>query len=763
MKNINDICKTGNLISFKKAYKEAILPIFIIDEDGNTPLHNAIINENFEIAEYLIKNDLFQNSRNKDGLTPIELTLKNNSPDYFALFADKYSDNFLSGIINSSDIQKDKKNQLINLFNYSLGVMFVDIMEYYKNNENVELDLEDLSYILKEKIKELDNHEVKKLISYFYKNHPDYIKDELEEILLIAIVVNNYEVVDFIKNVFDIKAFDLSEKGSEFIFKGANIEGIHYLIENFKVNDFSKYRYFVNRGSIGLLELFIDKYHLDLNTLNKEELLMANSDKKYFDFITKQIEIDRHALFNLIVDYSSSFNEDKKTFVKNFILENKDVILMKDVNNVNFLAKILKNENYEIIEFVINELGFMLNELDNKFETPIVSLMSSMSSDIFELLITNKSTNLNLFDKNVDNIMHKMIKNKENIIDFDIKFKMLSKLIDNDILLLTNKDGKTPLFLLVENEMIEEIKNLILLEVINEENVNYPSLGKTLGNYYDINCLNVQPLKKEKNKNVMTSENLEDGVIKQDLVYLSKVLFEMDFKKSRIMRVEHNGFMNKAKNFETVLLLSIYNFDINGINEEEVETPLMLAIKRHDEGCALFLLSQQCQVNTKIDNETPLLIAFNEKMENVLISILKKKPEENLFFLKNTIYENYIKLSYIPREKIIKLDFNKENIKSGLFDKNEKLGYKIHKGDSKETIFKKELLNIYEVAKNFEDLFKICDEKNIKYEVLFLGFKFFNIDFKNKDNLHFNFNEIGLSRDEVKQKLKYDYFKLKNK
>lgn len=755
-------CIENDINKVRELYYGAKTPLFILDENNNSPLHLAISANNKDVVEFLIKKDLFITTKNNEGLTPIELTLKKNLPELFLFFIDKYDEEYLSAILNSVDCQKETKDIFKKLFNYNENVVYSDLSEnilYIKDQ-----DFEDIMYVLKNSIQSENYEKAKEIVFLLYKNHTDKIKDRIDEVIVELIVKENFDFTNLIKDIFNLKDLILSKEALSILFNKGTIDGINYLYNNFQQLELIKDNiFYIHRGSINVIDFLIKNYSLNLKKLSQESLMLANYDKDYLDFIKRKISLNNYDLLNLVVNLVNKNEENYNDYIVNLIKNNTEVFLLKDIDNSNFLMKIVNSKNYEIIAFVIEYFGFMQNEITSKGEIPLIYSVKNKDVDLFRIIATAESTNLNLFDKNINNVLHYLF-SEEVIFGKDEKFDIILPYIDNDMLLLTNKEGKTPLYLLCENEKLEELKELILLGIINNDNVNYPSLGKTVGDFYELNYLNVQPHYKEEYKKIMTSENIEQGIIKNDIIYLSKVLAELDIKKARLNDVSYDSFMNKASSFECVLLLEQYGFNINGINPEEVETPLMKAVERKDIACSLYLISHGAEINTNIDingeKQNALLLAYKNEDYAIIFNLLRSKIDVDVDFLNNTLYETWITYTLLPKENIIPIQFKKEIIKEGgLFDKTQKIAYKINKNDTDEIILKKTVLNIIEDVDNFKDLFKKCNKAKIKCEISYMKNKLFDVFFE-KENLKLRLSDLGILREDFKNKLNYNYFTL---
>lgn len=757
MNSFSLACKNGDLKEVVRLYKSAKIYLFEICEGKNTAMHFAVQNNHKEIVRFLINENIFMNIKNENGETPLLLAFKNENEAIIKLFSEYYADSYMSAVLNSSTISEESKEKISNLYDHDDDCIMEDLVD--QNVVINELNYEDLIYLFEYYTQEENWENVKKILSVLYKNYNKDINSNIGYIITEITLTENQDMISFVKNVFNVKELKLKADLLGKMFLAGTINSIKLLHDNFHGVNLSDTKVYANRGSLDLLKFMKLFYNIDYSDFPQTDLLKANSEPEYFNFIKNELNINNNKLFEIITNLVMENNEFSNHFISEVLNKNQDLVLFKDLNGESILFKMIKYENKECIKFIANHHDYLLNDFNNSNETPLIYTAKNNSVEIFNILLSCEKTNIHLFNKNMDNVLHILL--KEDLSEREEKFKSLISHIDNDLLLFTNKEGKTPLYIICELNKIEELKQLISNGIVNDDNINYPSLGRVVGDFYKLNVLNVKQSIDGKYKKVMTPSNVEDGILQNNLVYLSKALYEIDMKKARMTHTSFNSFMNKAQSFECVLLMANYNFDINGINPEEVETPLMLAIERNDLPCAIYLINKNCEINTQIeDGINSLVMAYNKGMSPVICLLLKNKIEVENEFLSESSYSEWMSFAEIPNEKIKPIDFNKENIKKGIFGKNEKMKYKINKTDSEIVILIKNILNIIDDSRSFEILINHCKINDIEVVPYFIKNKFADLFFYKGDK-KLNLNQLGLSRAEIKEKLNYNYFELK--
>ena len=86
------------------------------DFDGDTPLHFAVMNNNFEAVEYLLENGANTNVKNKDGITPLHIAVKEKNYDITAKLLSSGADRNTKDIEGISALDLVKASNDVDLF-----------------------------------------------------------------------------------------------------------------------------------------------------------------------------------------------------------------------------------------------------------------------------------------------------------------------------------------------------------------------------------------------------------------------------------------------------------------------------------------------------------------------------------------------------------------------------------------------------------------------------------------------------------------------
>lgn len=750
-----DICKNCDIKKIKDVYYEAKLPLLLNDKEGNSPIHIAIHNNDENLLRFLISKNLFNENKNQQGITPLMLTLINNNIDFFIILSKEYDDDYVSAIINSEKVKAHSHilNTAMELIqHYDENCILPDEIQSVSTLSNVDQLLEHLDdLIFSEKW-----DDVKKTIIDLYKLN-ELTKDDVSRIYINVLLKNNFEMLIFIETLFETKEIELNESHVDLIFLKGTLDHIHFIKNKNtkKLKEISQS--YKRRGSISLLEYIRQNEGLDVDYHDRTMLMSANNQKDYVEYIKKTFSISDKDYARFVVRLTEDNDFDVNEFIIGLLKNNIEITYQFNQYKNNLLMNAINLSNYQIVDFLVDYYPYLINVFNNSQKNALFVSALGRSLEIFQKIANSPNTNLKLFDQDLNNVLHLLLKKN----DPDMMEKILSMvdLINDEILLSTNKLGETPLYLMCLGQHTELIKLLISKKIINDNNINYPSLNKTVADFFDLNVLHAKPYVYQYRS--VTEEDIERELLDSNIIFLSRKLYLAEQGKLVKKDILFTSFINKAKSFETFLLLKGYGININGIDSEDVETPLMSAIRRGDQDMALFLINSGADLNTQIEQENNLTLAVKNKLDTVVYWLLKNKIDVNTACLNDEpTYLNWKKFVLLPEEKLTPLNFEKQIVKKGLFDKIKKIEYKIEKTDNEETILKKIILNAYDDSKTFNDFFEKITELNIQYDIMFLGQKFFNIVFI-KGDLGFSLNDLNIKREDIKEKLNYNYFELK--
>lgn len=771
MEDIFKQIQDDNLDYMKEYYQSGIFDMCKINENSDSFLHLAIKEDSYFIAKFLLSNDLTYNFKNNDGFTPLELMLSGNNIELCLLFAKKHSFRYMSSFLNSKIISPEMKEYLSRLSENNC--LTID-----KNN-NINIDQYPYSPLVSEymlnSVKDIIILEkwdsLKDIIVNVYREQDEKINKIFIPFCYIYLSIkNNEDMLNYMLNIFGekinkIKESDFSKEILKDLFLYANNEAIMKTFSLFGLYaDFNNNLSMLSRGSYALLEQWDKKYTINIDKEMFKSIFIKNPEKKYIQFIKKKSNFNNYEIMNFLVEMIELNQKDINEKVMDFLYENKEYCYCTNIENENILHRIIKFNNIEMIDFLINNFNFMLNAYNSKSKYVIFESLKNSTFEIFKLIIENYSVDINVFDESVNNILHFYIYNYYEIIDREIKFKeILIPLISEKILLLCNKQGDTALSLLAKKGKLDEIRLLVNAKKINENIANYSIKNNSL-----LDLINIEGFKqvsKSFENSKLTLSVMEDSVLHNDIVGLSKLLYLYEIEKDKRKDIKNDlivlSLINKSKDLNLIKLFCAYYFSIDGINDYEIETPIFKAIKNKDVDQAIFLIHNKCEINTIINNESCLSIAVENELDVIVYLLLNEKIEVDLSVLSNTKYDQWRNLRNFKSEKIITFPYKKEKYKERFFDKNELYQYKIEKNDSNDIKKKKIILNTIDRALSLKEVIDNLHSELIDVELFFVKNSLAKIYFRNEEIGEVSNFELGMGIEEAKSKIKYNYFDYK--
>lgn len=778
MNNIYKSCLENNLENIKILYEEANENVFSIDQNGNNILHIAVKNNNSEIVKYLLDKNLTFNIENDDCLLPIEIAIKNKNYEIISLFIEYLSSDFISAIVNSKPISQEVKDFILDMIDYDENFYYPDynfeyyVMEkksdydnwFYNDNNKTDISNNFLntvkSFILKEKW-----DEVKNIIIQIYKTQNDHMfKIAVPFLITYLSIKENNELIIFLLDIFNIKEnindkFIFNEELLEDVFVYGNIYSISYILNSIDTkNQFIKkdYKYF-KRGSLSILIKLEEKFNMLLDKEFFKKIFLFNSNEKYIEYIKEKSGINNYDVTDLLIDFIFENDPYYNEKICNFISDNNDYIYSFNINNENILNRVIKSNNYYVIKYLIDHFPFLVNNYNKNGKYALFESINYSNLEVFELIFNHENTDITVFDNNLCNILHHYVYNIENILNAKDKFAVILPKINDNMLLLSNKNGETPLICMANSSMIEEIKILAVSGLINEYNSNYKIRNKSL-----LDIVNISIIEKYKDINLNNTVDLgsiEEYALSKNIVQLSRLLYLNKSDKNKRKDINDNvailSLINKSSDINIIKMLAFYGISVDGINPEEIETPLMKALNNGDVDLSLFLLNEKCEINTHIQENNNLKIAINKNIDILIFLLLRERIEVDLNILNGT---KYLKWKFsINDGNISPFKFKKEKYKESFFDKKEVFKYKINKNDSEEVKCKKKIRNILDEILNISDLIESCNKINITVDFIYEKNSLFKIYFNND----LSNESIGLTLSQIKEKINYNYFKLK--
>ena len=578
---------------------------------------------------------------------------------------------------------------------------------------------------------ETENYDdFKKIIVEMYRSDVTIDHEKISDIIVGLSIKERFDLIDFIMTVFsvDFKKLTLNKIQLTNLFLLSGRKGLDFIMSRYSIENFTNnLDICLSRGSLFVLKKFENDHNVIIKNMIKE-LIFLNFSNEYIDHLRRKV--GDYYIFSSVVERINSGHTADNIFLKYFIEENKDIFYLQDHSKNNFLHLILKSENYEIIDFVLRTFPFMLNDLNDIGYSPMMKSFVCANSDTFEILWNAQGTIKSIFDKDINNVLHLYVK-KEDIYDKEKKFNIIKSDI-NDVMLLTkNKKGETAYSLLVRDNYISELSYIFShrKEKTDIENANF-----------DIN-------------------DIEKYVILGDIVAVSHILYKSKSNSRILSQFNKSTLMNKASLFEVFMLLFEYGINVNGISPCETKTPIMSAIENKDVNSALFFLKNKCEINTVHDGLNCIIMAANNKMDDLIYFLLKEKIDVPINHLKGTVYEKWMSLADLETQKLSVVIFNE---KKSLFRKkslsNDK--FSILKSDDDNIKAKKNILNAYYSSENILSFFQKLENFDIKSDLVFDKNKFKDVVFFYKSDTLF-LGDLGIKRENFKQKLHYNYFKVR--
>lgn len=767
MNNIQISCTNNDIESFKLEYQNANENIFFLDQKGNTILHNLIKNNQYDIVKFLLEKKLDFNIENDESFAPIDLAITMENFDIMALFIEHYSSSFLSSVINSKPINEKMKEFILSFIEYDSSIYLPDFDLYYLSEKNSSDVSDEMFQVLKNFILREKWDDVKNIIVNIYKTQNTKLFYEVIPILIIySEIKENKELLEFALDIFDIKIKnndDIIFKDEILIdlFKYGTNKSISTVLNMFGKNQpaIKKEGRFFVRGSLDILKTWAEKYNANFDINFVKEIFLFNPNVDYMEYLKFKSGLNNYDINEIII--SLIFENDPLLNEKiiDFLNNNKVYTYITNINNENLLNRIIKSDNYTLILYLLDNFSYLVNNYNMNEKYALFESMKYSNIDIFELIVNHENTDLNVFDENINNILH-FYSNNINVIKFpEEKFEIILPYIDDNILLLSNKYGETALVSMAKKSLTDNIKSLAMKNILNEDNANYKVYNTSLLDIVNINIIN-----KSTNINLNHTVDLgsvEKYVFSEDFISLSKLLYLYNSDKNKRKDINNDivmlSIMNKSSNINIVKMLSFYNVSVDGLNSEEVETPIMKAISSNNIDLCLFLLNNNCEINTELNNQNNLSIAIKNNLDIIVYLLLKEKIEVDLNILNNTDYLKWKNLCEIKEGIISKFNFKKEKYKESFFDKKEVFQYRIDKNDTDIIKMKKIIRNILDSVNNAEDLVALCNSKNIEVEFYFEKNKLSKIYF----NKEISNESLGLTLSQIKEKIKYNYFEIK--
>lgn len=775
LNNIYESCINNDLKNLKLLYENAIENVCVLDKQGNNILHIAVKNNNYEIVKYLLEKNLTFNVENTDCLLPIDIAILNKNYDLISLFIQSYSSKFISAIINTKPISKDIKDFIISMIDYDKSVYYPDYeFDYYKilNQSNYESCIfgknqislsENCLNTLKMFIFKENWSEVKNIIIQIYKTQNFEVFKKIVPFLITYLSIKEKDdLIKFLLEMFNIgnnEKFIFDEELLSDTFIYGNITSISYILNSVDTQSqfIKKNIEYFKRGSLNILKCWESKFNVILDKDFFKKIFLFSSSNEYAQYIKEKSGVNNYDIIELLVEIIFENDHYYNEKICDFISNNQDYLYVFNINNENILNRIIKSNNYYVIKYLIDNFKFLINHYNMNESYALFESLKFSNVEIFELIALHENTDINVFDDKLCNVLHNYAYNFSLIENAKDKFNIIISKINDEVLLLSNMNGETPLLSMAKLGLIEEIRILAVSGLINECNANYKVQDKSLLDMVNISV--IEKYKQENLNNTVDLGSIEEYALSKNIIQLSRLLYLKKSDKNKRKDINNNvailSLVNKSSDINIIKMFSFYGISVNGINAEEIETPLMKSIKNRDIDLALFLLNQKCEINTTVSGVNNLKIALEQDIEIIIFLLLRERIEVDLNILVDTKYNKW--KFVIKEEKIDNFNYKREKYKESFFDKKEVFKYRINKNDTEDIKIKKNIRNIIDSSSNVIELIEKCNSYNIKidfiYEKNHLSKIYFNNDISHES--------IGLTLSNIKEKINYNYFELK--
>jgi len=466
--NINNIFENNEnalFFSLKKQKNLEIIQILIkygieinqIDKEGNTPLHISLKNGYKNLSLIFLKNDFKMinhiNKLNENVLT-IAIKKKYREIIYEIFKYDNLDINF---------VDNNKNSILINLIQYLDEEICIDMVSKFKINLNY-LNSYDFDALI---LSMLKNYEKLAIIlikmgsNYNYKNKSNFnsiqiaekmgfenflnhVKEAKEELIIKNLKkqsssINNNQLFSMIYNNnedFCIRYLKKNKINFEILDKNSNT----LLINSIKLNMFDLSNLLINIGS--------EKFIKQINNNRENALLISLKKKKYFlalNIIEKKCYdinlIDKYNCNALLLSIDSEiedlclklFNDNKTIIHVNIIYNNEYTLLMYALLNNMFKlsSKIIDKIDHKNLNFINKENNCALN-----------ILLKKNNYNLLKQILLKKEINIDIHDSNGESFLNKLICLKHfDLVEFILKEKKGN-------IYFKNKNGEDAYFLL---------------------------------------------------------------------------------------------------------------------------------------------------------------------------------------------------------------------------------------------------------------------------------------------------------------------------
>lgn len=777
MSDFLNICKSNDMSLIRKAYFDCEKGLFDLDENGNTAVHIAIINNNPELLNSLLKWDLFMDVNNHKGKSPYQLILDSENKELLDVFLTYCSEEGFATYFDGLDIEDYVNNK--------------EFLSYLKNNHLQ--DYQDVVYeedqglvmlkkdgalaatLLLDSIKDPDSLVLmldyaiqtesadlaKGIIVKLYKKHRALLKENTEMIIKDIIMKGNLALFDFFVELIEIENLNQKMICDCICLYSTNSIFEHFVNKYINAQNSDNIRRMmagaIVRNSIFMTDYLIKNCGAQLPENTSSLFIRLDSSADYIEYLfSKGFALDLKGKDKSLL--AKCIENNNNQAVMNIVSISADALNFETPDGENLLHIAVQHENVNMINYLI-ESGVNPNKISDFGFTPLMASLDKDISVIKAFVDYFKVIDFDSFDNNVNSILNVLVQ-----IDDMEKIQMVLPFVRYKN--MGNISGFNPLLMAVNNGKMDTVKLLVEHEV----DVNY--LFNNTSSVYDFALFlkhnEIADFLREngaisfddmKNRPI-TEAMLEEAVLNNNIEQASYLL-SAHTKDS--VKYNNTALPNKTKDLNMLRLLMLFGFDINGVGLE-YPTPLMNAIIRNDNEMANFLiqhgafLNNYCEVENEMHNS--LSLAIKNKNIKLIKKLLEAKIDVN--FKQLTINDNeiftLIKQS-LPVRKVKKMVVKKSKTieKKSFFKSIETEKYVIEKDDTPYIKDVKMLLNIVDECECFDDFSEKCENAGFKLGFMLESQSFEDVRFESAYNV-LKLEDLSMTISQLKEKIRYNYF-----
>lgn len=783
MINFITACERQDMKQIKKIYFSCSEKIFTTNQNGDTPAHIAVKNNDYDLLVFLLENDIFLNTENNDKKSVFELAVVNEDKRIVELLFSHFGhETFFSSlpnvflgdyVSNSNDEFLAFFNSLIKNENLEIRDLFNEYEDYssikmLKNDEIFALELslssisdtEELLALLEYTIINNKKDLSKKVFIELYKKDRAFFIKNSTVSLELAITIEDMILVDFMINAIEEKNINFKD-----IFRALCISCTIPFFDSFikkyqksikeNINMREMLQFSSERNSPELLNKILEFFgaKLDVSVLN-ESLSKAQS-AVFVNYLRPYISNSEKIIYSNIVDLI--YKNTNEEFIKDCLTIMDDITYVRS-ENTTLLHYAIDAENYEVAKFILDNELIDPNIVNVEGQTAL-SISINKNVYMFELLINDKNVDFENFDNETNSMFNLIYTN--NVEDKNEKFLMLLEKTTSSHNLI-NIDGKCVIHYMLDNDddflLTQLLDKEIKKDIVYNQKMSYLDYALFVNAKKCMNILKEHGFLffKELPATIFTEGLLEEKVLGLDYIYSSYIL--ANYVKDSVY-YNNLALINKIKDLKMLRLLFNYGFDINGVSQD-IFSPLMIAIEKNDAELAFFIISRGCLINTHVNNENALSLAIKNKN----ISLIKALCDERIDIPFKDLKITDVALAEIIKERIPLRRIKKHGlVKDSVIDKKTLFGKKTYKykyivepNDSSYIIDIKNTLNIYETCESVRDFIDNMLNSGYQMKVILENQAFDDILIYGANNI-LKLEDLGMTISQFKDKLHYNF------